>query len=392
MVRLATQLIIAALLASALPVAADHVPTRDIDWACGFGGSGSTGHPSNCGINPVGGGFEVGAEGPASWGESWTRPDQPVLGIVMDGDARAIPVIMLDSHEIANIEVAGQPIAVTYCPLCGSGVAFRREVAIAGETQTLTFAASGFLYQSDLVMWDPQTGTLWNQISGTPIGTLVGESVDRGHEDVRLETVPMVVTNSAAWSDAHPESVMLQKVRLSYGNPYGSYDEDGDRCGLGSCRGADGRLHPKELVIGVADPAPIAFPLFGLDAPGAVAQVEVAGRTLLATAAPAGGHRVLDATGLGLDNATGRWLDSEGHTWDLVANLNDAGASMPEVDSLRLFWFAWAEHYPDSELWQPSADAGQPLQKDNGKLPGFTIPIVAAFLVAGALAYRYRRR
>ncbi len=361
---------------------AGHVPPQEIAWACGFGGGGTQGHPSNCGINPIGGGFEVGEAGPPVWGDAWTDGDEAVLGIVLGGEARAIPVVMLDSHEIANIVVGGIPVAVTYCPLCGSGVAFLREVTIAGQTQTLDFTASGFLYQSDLVMWDPQTGTLWNQILGESIASLLGEQVSPEHPDVALEVVPMLVTTWGAWHAEYPDAAMLQKVRASYSYPYGGYERDDRRCGLEGCRGADARLHPKELVLGLAEPGPIAFRTAAVDALGGVLLHSVGGRDLVVAGTPAGGHRVLDATGLGLSNGTGVWVDVDGVAWDLLANQAADGRSMEELPSLRLYWFAWAEHHPSTELW--GADESTAIKKDNGKLLGFTIPLVVGLLLAGA--------
>ncbi len=373
--------------AMAVPVHADHVPPTEIRWACGFGGSGQTGHPSQCGINPVGGGFDVGEDGPVMWGDAWTKDDELILGLVVNGASYAVPVTMLDSHEIANIDVGGVAIAVTYCPLCGSGVAFLRDVVVDGTTTTLSFAASGFLYQDDLVMWDPQTETLWNQISGSPIGSLDGETVVRSHMDARLDTIPLLVATSAEWHESYPESLMLQKVRSAYGNPYGSYAESGDRCGLSSCAGTDGRLHPKELVIGVAGPYPIAFPVSTLTEP-VVATLD--GMTYVAVKAEGGGHRVLNGTGIGLTQSVAGWVDAEGDTWDLAANRDSAGDALAELPSLRLFWFAWEGHYPETILWTADGEA-PPAEFDNGRLPGFYIPIVAGFLVLGALVYRWRR-
>lgn len=372
------------MLALAGPAAAEHVSTGEIRWACGFNGSGQRGHPDGCGIDPIGG-EGVDSEGTPEWGPAWVDDDEPVLGIVVDGDARAVPVVMLDAHEIVNDRIGGRDVAITYCPLCGSGVAFDRTVFIDGATRTLTFAASGFLYQSDLVMWDPETSTLWNQITGSAIASLVDRRVEAVHHEATLATVPLVVTSWGEWREQHGGATMLQKVRAGYGSAYAGYDSSSGQCGLGTCIGVDERLHPKELVIGVTEPSPWAFPLFGVQAAGGV----VVHAGLVVTATPGGAHAVHDASGYEFTRMQDGWVDANGTRWNLQEGRSEHGATLPPVDSVRLYWFAWAEHHPDTDLWQPT-NASSELERDNGKLLGFTIPIVAGVLLLIAIFWRRR--
>ncbi|MGB0653028.1 MAG: DUF3179 domain-containing (seleno)protein [Thermoplasmatota archaeon] len=385
--------IVAALLAGPAAVA-EHVPISEIQWACGFGGSGQRGHPDDCGINAI--------DQPLFEGDDWLRGDDRVLGVVIDGDTRAYPVKMLNSHEIVNDVVGGVPVAVTFCPLCGSGVTFERTLQLTdGDQEVVTmFEASGFLYRHDLVMHDRATGTLWTQIQGTAIASLEGDRVRAPHLEHRLEVVPTQVMDWSAWKEEHPDTLLLQPQRTSYPDPYASRGYYGS-CdfgisGSGECdvRG----LHPKERVVGVADPETgdaRAWPLFGVLGVGGVVADEEAlgGRTVVVAAEPSGAVQVFDGgqRSFAADEA-GFWLDDQGAAWDLRTGRSlDGGAALPLLDSMVLFWFAWEQHHETTTLWQPpEGTEGARDLEDNGKLPGFTIGIVAVLLLSTAILRRRR--
>ncbi len=98
-------------------------------------------------------------------GDLWLADVSPVMAVSIGGEARAYPLGILTWHEIVNDVVSGVPIAVTYCPLCNSGLVFDRRV----DDDVLDFGTSGRLYRSNLVMYDRQTRTLWSQFSGTAL-------------------------------------------------------------------------------------------------------------------------------------------------------------------------------------------------------------------------------
>jgi len=105
----------------------------------------------------------------------WLDDREAVLVLQLDGEPRAYPIQVLMWHEIVNDEVDGRPVAVTYCPLCNSGVAFDRTV----EGRTLDFGTSGSLYLSALVMYDRQTESLWTHFDGRAVvGTLAGAELE----------------------------------------------------------------------------------------------------------------------------------------------------------------------------------------------------------------------
>ena len=92
-----------------------------------------------------------------------------VLGLSFGAVARAYPVRILNWHEIVNDRIADQPVAVTYCPLCGSGMAF--DARVGG--QITRFGVSGLLYNSDVLLYDRRTGSLWSQIMARAVRRLI---------------------------------------------------------------------------------------------------------------------------------------------------------------------------------------------------------------------------
>jgi len=144
-------------------------------------------------------------------------PTEPVLSIAIAGDVRAYPLRILMWHEIVNDTVAAIPVAVTYCPLCNTGLVFKRVV----DGRTLDFGTTGKLRNSDLVMYDRQTESWWQQFVGEGI---VGEMTGK-----RLEIVASRLESWAAFRARAPASARVlvppDPPRRPYGtNPYEAYD------------------------------------------------------------------------------------------------------------------------------------------------------------------------
>jgi hypothetical protein len=141
---------------------------------------------------------------------------EPVIGLEVGGDARAYPLRILIWHEIVNDVVGGKPVAVTYCPLCNSAVVFERSVG----QRTLDFGTTGKLRNSDLVMYDRQTESWWQQFTGEAI---VGEML--GQE---LRLVPARLEAFGEFRQRHPDGRVLvpnNPGMRDYGrNPYVGYD------------------------------------------------------------------------------------------------------------------------------------------------------------------------
>lgn len=123
---------------------------------------------------------------------NFLRPDDPVLGVTIQGRTRAYPLRILVWHEIVNDVLSGRPIAVTYCPLGGTAMVFDRKVG----PRTLSFGGSGLLYHSDVLMYDRQTESLWSQLAMKAVsGPLV---------NAQLEWLPSEHLTSAAWKPKYP--------------------------------------------------------------------------------------------------------------------------------------------------------------------------------------------
>jgi hypothetical protein len=141
---------------------------------------------------------------------------EPVIQFGLSDDVRAYPLRVLVWHEIANDVVAGIPVAVTYCPLCNAAIVFDRRLG----DRVLDFGTTGKLRNSDLVMYDRQTETWWQQFTGEAIiGVLQGE---------RLKLLPSRIVSFGAFQTAHPRGPVLVPNApgfRDYGrSPYASYD------------------------------------------------------------------------------------------------------------------------------------------------------------------------
>jgi hypothetical protein len=144
------------------------------------------------------------------------KPREPVISVMFGDDARAYPLRIMIWHEIVNDTVGGVPVAVTWCPLCNSSVVFDRRVG----GSVLSFGTTGKLRNSDLVMYDRQTESWWQQFSGQAI---VGEMLG-----TELKMIPARVESVARFRERFPDGKMLvppARSARAYGrNPYAGYD------------------------------------------------------------------------------------------------------------------------------------------------------------------------
>ncbi|MEM7217114.1 MAG: DUF3179 domain-containing (seleno)protein [Pseudomonadota bacterium] len=150
----------------------------------------------------------------------WLDDREPVFGVALDGDVRALPHRILDWHEMFNGTIGGQPVALAYCTLCAAGILYSRRVA--GVDAPLTFGSSGLLYRSNKLMFDTHSNSLWNQFSGRPV---VGAWAMR---DLELSVMPVATTTWGAWRRRHPHTRVLDRntgFAQDYrpGKAYGAY-------------------------------------------------------------------------------------------------------------------------------------------------------------------------
>ncbi|TYO67563.1 DUF3179 domain-containing protein [Bradyrhizobium hipponense] len=186
--------------------------------------------------------FERLNDGTASGWATRIGNTEPVISLVIRDDARAYPLSVLIWHEIVNDIVGGTPVAVTYCPLCNSSLVFERTV----ETRILDFGTTGKLRNSDLVMYDRQTESWWQQFGGDAIvGVMSGK---------QLRSVPSRLESFSRFRQRFPYGQVLipnDPGARNYGrNPYVGYDASGQKPFLYDGSLPDG-IDPMERVIAV---------------------------------------------------------------------------------------------------------------------------------------------
>ncbi|GET24421.1 DUF3179 domain-containing protein [Prolixibacter sp. NT017] len=145
---------------------------------------------------------------------------EPVIAVEINGQAKAYPLSVLMYHEIVNDELYGVSFSATYCPLCNAALVFDRRLEFEGKKYLLDFGVSGMLRNSDLVMWDRQTESWWQQFLGE---ALVGELTG-----AQLEIIPSMLISIAEFFESYPNGLVLSTetgISRKYGtNPYISYD------------------------------------------------------------------------------------------------------------------------------------------------------------------------
>jgi Protein of unknown function (DUF3179) len=166
---------------------------------------------------------------------------EPVILLTVESESRAYPLQILTWHEIVNTRFGDTPVAVTFCPLCNTAIVFDRRV----DGEVLDFGATGKLRDSDLVMYDRQTESWWQQFGGE---ALVGELA--GHE---LRQLSARIVSWREFRSMHPTALVLNRetgfVRGYGTNPYAGYDDVGSPPIFSARNEDDDRLPPKERVV-----------------------------------------------------------------------------------------------------------------------------------------------
>ncbi|MGH7700691.1 MAG: DUF3179 domain-containing protein [Gemmatimonadales bacterium] len=297
----------------------------------------------------------------------WLSDREPVVVVEIGDDARAYPLQILMWHEIVNDAVGGEPVAVTYCPLCNTALAFDRRL----DGRVLDFGTTGRLRHSDLVMYDRQTESWWQQATGEGIvGTYAGK---------QLRFIAAPVTSWRDFRETYPAGRVLSRNTghdRPYGrNPYEGYDTRRSPIAVFFRGEPDGRLPAMERVVALeagGRSVAYAFSLLARRrvinddvgalrvvvawAPGTASAVDAAtvqdGRDVGATAVF---DRLLEGRVLSFEPAgDGRFRDREtGSIWLLSGRAVEgplAGRRLDPVPHGNHFWFAWAVFRPDTRL------------------------------------------
>ena len=303
--------------------------------------------------------------------DTWLQPASPVIAVEIDGSARAYPLAILTRHEIANDRIGDTPIAVTFCPLCNSAIVFDRRV----DDAVLRFGVSGLLRNSDLVMWDDLTQTLWQQ--------LTGEGIIGTHTDRLLDIVPSQLVGYGAFKEQYPDGEVLSTGGRFYGaNPYVNYDSS-SRPFLFSGE-TDSRLFATERVLGVdlagiqvaysfstlSETTVINDRIGDVDVvvfwqPGAFSALDAASIDQSRDVGMAAlFDRGVDGQALDFQAGDGAIIDEQtGSSWNVFGSATSgelAGAQLQPINAFPHFWFAWAAFYPDTTLYGyevPQVDA-----------------------------------
>ncbi|MBT8165209.1 MAG: DUF3179 domain-containing protein [Acidimicrobiia bacterium] len=283
----------------------------------------------------------------------YMRDEEIVFGAVVNGQARAYPVRILGHHELANDTLGGEPVSLVYCTLCRTPVFYHREVA----GRVLDFETSGLLENSNKVMVDVQTDSLWNQLTGEAFaGPLKGELLDR---------LPMVVTTWSDWVFQHPDTDVQRVPTLDLDpdlaglNPTGGYSYEpgdayadyyaGSELWFPTFEVPDNFAEKDEVVTIDYRGGRLAVGLDALLDAGALT-TSVSGEPVVFVAS-GNGARVYESVD-GLRVVDGRVLfDGEPVTVSEDSLILPDGTELNRLVSGQSFWFAWYGNFPDTDFW-----------------------------------------
>jgi hypothetical protein len=305
----------------------------------------------------------------------WLAGNEPVIALEINGDARAYPLQILIWHEIVNDVVGEVPVIVTFCPLCNSALVFDRRL----NGETYEFGTSGLLRNSDLVMYDRTTESLWQQFTGEGIvGDLVGQ---------QLTFLASSLVSFADFRDAFPEGMVQSQATgfdRAYGiNPYAGYDTYDSPLSQGGNiallkQEEDRRLPAAERVVTVSSAdvgVDVAYPLSILselvvindqlgDQDIAVFFSEgtssALGAELIAIGEDVGATGVfdpnLDEQKLTFSQIEGVIVDDQTSSiWNVLGQAIEGplvGKSLEPIVHGDHFWFSWAAFKPDTVIYQ----------------------------------------
>lgn len=236
-----------------------------------------------------------------------------VIGIVINGKARAYPIRILNWHEIVNDRLGGMDITVTYCPLCGTGMVFNAVV----NNKKMIFGVSGKLYNSDVLLYDHESESLWSQLQM--------EAVTGKYSGTKLKLLPSRLTTWKDWKERYPQTTVIS-FRTGYSrdysrNPYLDYEKS--RLLYFPVKPRDNRLHPKTWVIGLTvGKSARAYPFSELER----AREDVS------------------------DSVGGKPITVEFDSDSRSAVIRDEGGNI--IPSITAYWFAWAAFHPGTEIYK----------------------------------------
>lgn len=287
---------------------------------------------------------------------SYLQDNDLVIGIKIGGTIRAYPHPILDWHEIVNDDISGQKTAITYCPLTGSAIAWKRQ----GIVSNSTFGVSGLLYNSNLIPYDRGSRSNWSQMKLQCVnGSLIGKEI---------ETSKIIETTYKTWREIYPTSKLLS-TNTGFGNQYGVYpyrDYKTSNDLLFPVSNEDNRLHKKTRVLGlIVEGATMVFPISSFDAGVTVKNVSFGGEDFVIIGskdknfAAAYKGNLTDGALLEFSVVENElpivMVDDESNKWDIFGEVVEgprAGESLEQAKAFISYWFAWAAFYPNALIYE----------------------------------------
>lgn len=296
---------------------------------------------------------------------------EEVFGVAWNGEARAYPRRFLDWHEMLNDRIGGEPISFSYCTLCGSGVLYR--TARPG-TEPLRFATSGLLYRSNKLMFDRETWSLWNNLTGTPVlGPLAGQGIE-------LPRLPATRTTWVDWRRRHPATLVmafdkkLRETGFAHGFDYRPGKADLARRGVDFPVWKKSPLLPAKeevytLRLGGEARAYVADSLFA----AGLLNDRLAGQPILILADGASGAvRAWRRPPLELRRGPQPDLlaDEAGRVYRAgeLALVEESGESWERLPGHFAFFFGWYAFFPQTTVWPGPEEEGPPAGSGRGGL------------------------
>ena len=272
-----------------------------------------------------------------------------VIGLEINGDARAYPLFILVWHEIVNDTVGGIPVSVTYCPLCYTNQVFERTI----DGKEVEFGTSGKLYNSNLLMYDRLTESYWSQALGLAVkGELAGK---------QLNLVPFDVITWGDWKKLYPNTLVLTTdtghLRSYATDPYGNYYTEPQI--MFPVEYSDDRMHPKEIVIGIdIDGVYKAYRQNDIETESVIND-SVNGEPLLFVSLFSENSRVFQRTVndkvLDFQYTGNKIIDLQTNSeWDyngIAVSGDYVGTQLDRVPTSPGFWFEWFAFHPDTLVY-----------------------------------------
>ncbi len=285
--------------------------------------------------------------------EAGLDDDEPVVGIIINGETRAYAIYLLNHHEIVNDKIGDNVFAVTWCPLANLAVVYNREI----DGEEYTFGVSGKLLKNTLVMFDYETESLW------PI--VYGEAIDGKLTGRKLNNIPgSQKTSWGAWKTLHPDTLVLSyhgSRTIGY-DVYADYHKREDT-GIYPAKNIDKRLSIKTNVIGIeVNDKHKAYP-FSLFNNMKIVTDEFQGMNLLIYRNnETGSIMVYDREVGGSVIDFGKYTSQDfaidnitNTTWDLKSGIGISGSmkgkTLRPVSYIAVYWFVWADYYPETEVF-----------------------------------------